>query len=229
MRRQLPRVVVALLAAAALLFGLLRLGQFTRARLDAAGHYTLRLHDFRCDAPPGLARDTFLDEVQYLGGLPDSFDSLDKTIAIRLAAAFARHPWVERIDAVTLRPPTARLTFRAPVLAVADRAVDASGVLLPAGAPLDGLPVLSGVAPPQVPAGTPWGNADIEDAARAAAALKSFADCLRVTAVEATPDGPVFTGSVRIRWGRGDTTAKVAKLREACAKAGGLGAEIDLR
>src|SRR6187200_2882982 len=105
MRRQLPRAVAALLAAAALLFGLMRLGQYARARLDAAGHYVIRFNDFRTDAPPVIGRDAFLAEVQYLGGLPDTFDSLDRALAVRLAAAFARHPWVERVDAVTLRPP----------------------------------------------------------------------------------------------------------------------------
>lgn len=229
MRRQLPRIVVALVAAATILFGLMRLGQYARSRLDATGYYAVTWADFRGNAPPGVGRDAFLAEVQYLGGLPDTFDSLDKSLAVRLAAAFARHPWVERVDAVTLRPPAVRLTFRVPALAVAGRAVDGHGVLLPAGASLDGLPVLRGVAPPKGTAGLPWGNAEVEDAARAAGALRPFAVCVGAKAVELTADGPVFTGTVRVRWGRGDAAAKVEKLRAACAKDGGPGAEIDLR
>jgi len=50
------------------------------------------------------------------------------------------------------------------------RAVDANGILLPATASTDGLPVYSGKAPPPAgPAGTRWGDKTVESSARAAA------------------------------------------------------------
>jgi hypothetical protein len=50
------------------------------------------------------------------------------------------------------------------------RAVDGKGILLPASAPTEGLPIFQEVAaPPKGPAGTPWGDPAVEAAARAAA------------------------------------------------------------
>src|SRR5205085_1645284 len=63
----------------------------------------------------------FLGEVQYLGGLPERLALLDDDLPGRLAEAFARHPWVEKVERVEVVPPgrvRARLTYRTPVLAV---------------------------------------------------------------------------------------------------------------
>ncbi|HEY1375797.1 MAG TPA: hypothetical protein VGF55_03350 [Gemmataceae bacterium] len=178
MRHPIVRAVFAAFAAAAVVFGLLQLGRLARDRLDQQRHYTVAFADLRCDVPPGMDRAAFLGEVQYLGNLPDQINLLEPKLANRLQAAFALHPWVERVEGVSLRGgvpaervagPVVRLRLRTPVLAVAGRVVDRFGVLLPAGAPADGLPVFPGEAPPpKGPAGTPWGDPNVEAAARAA-------------------------------------------------------------
>jgi hypothetical protein len=239
MHRQSLRTAVALGIAAALVIGLSLAGRAARDWLDGRGHYHVALADLDCAAPPSVARADFLAEVQYLGGLPDQLSTLDPAVALRVAAAFALHPWVERVAAVRLRAadgPRVELIFRTPALAVGGRVVDGQGVLLPAAAPADGLIALRGeVPPPAGPAGAPWGDAAVEGAARTVVALRPFQDCLRLTDAELTPDGLTFTGRVRLRWGKPEpgnpaaVEAKLARLREACAKPGGPGNEIDLR
>jgi hypothetical protein len=166
------RPVIAVLAAAAAVLGIVALGHYGREWLDERHHYTIKFADLHCESPPGMDTAKFLAEVQYCGGLPEKINILDAGQVNRVQAAFALHPWVERVDGISLRGPegpAVRLIFRRPVLAVGDRAVDRFGVLLPAGTPTDGLAKYSGEAPPpKGPAGTPWGDAKVEEAARRA-------------------------------------------------------------
>jgi hypothetical protein len=172
MRHPIFRALIAVLIAVGLVFGLVHLGRYARERLDERQHYTVAFADLRCESPPGMDRAKFLAEVQYLGGLPDHVNMLEPKLANRLQAAFSLHPWVEQVTGVNLRGadgPTVRLVIRTPVLVVAGRVVDRFGVLLPAGASTDGLPVMPGNSPPpKGPAGTPWGDPAVEAAARTA-------------------------------------------------------------
>src|SRR5262249_11509433 len=109
--------------------------------------------------------------------MPERLPLLDEDLPRRLAEAFERHPWVEKVERVEVCPPgrvQVRHVYRVPVLAVPVagqlRAVDCHGILLPATAPPQVLPVFKEpAAPPQGPAGTPWGDPAVEAAARAAA------------------------------------------------------------
>jgi hypothetical protein len=166
------RPIIAVLVAAALVFGLVWLGQFGRNWLNQRQHYTVKFTELRCVSPPGMDRATFLGQVQYYGSLPDQINLLDAGLVNRLQAAFQLHEWVERVEGVSLRGPdgpTVRLVIRTPALAVAGRVVDRHGVLLPAGTSVEGLPVYPDPAPPPTgPAGTPWGDPKVEAAARKA-------------------------------------------------------------
>ncbi len=154
--------------------GVLVLGQLAQDRIRDRDRYTLPFADIDCAPPPSLSRRDFLDEVQYLAGLPARMRLLDADLAQHLATGFARHPWVARVEQVEVVPPArvkVRLRYRRPVLAVRvgdlTRAVDEEGVLLPTKAPTSGLPVYPGeVPPPAGPAGTRWGDAKVEAAAR---------------------------------------------------------------
>jgi hypothetical protein len=176
MRTRLSQVLFPVLGAALLVLALIGLSKAAREQLRQHERYTVAFADIDCDAPPGMERAAFLAEVQYLGQFPDRLPSLDEDGPARLAAAFARHPWVEKVEGVRVLPPDrvrVRLTFRVPALAVPQpgglRAVDARGILLPPGAPTEGLPVFRGrAAPPAGLAGEPWG-----DPAVAAAAAKA--------------------------------------------------------
>jgi hypothetical protein len=204
MQRPVTRAVLALVAAGGLLFGLLRLGQYARDRLDQQDHYAVTFAALRCETPPGLTPGDFRAEVQYLSGLPDRLNLLEPGLAARLVGAFALHPWVERVEGVALRGPdgpVVRLRLRTPALVAAGRVVDGNGVLLPATAPADGLPTLRGTVPPPAgPAGAPWGDAGVEGAARTAAWVRPFP----VAEVEVTAAGLVLhgAGGERVVWGR---------------------------
>jgi hypothetical protein len=173
MHHPIVRALLTILVAVAAILGVVYLGDFARDWLLKRDHYTVAIADLRCPAPPGMSRATFLAEVQYYGALPDQINVLEPKLAARLTAAFALHPWVERVDGVALRGPdgpAVRLTLRTPVLAVRDRVVDKYGVLLPEGTSAKGLPVMPGEPPPpKGPPGTPWGDPAVEAAAKAAA------------------------------------------------------------
>lgn len=172
----LLKVLALLLAVAGVLAGLIALGHWGLEHLRARDRYLVPLADVECAPPPGMSRADFLDEVRYYGGLPEKLSVLDAQLPERLRAAFAEHPWVARVEDVTVTPPRrvrVALTYRTPVLAVrwgdTLRAVDAAGVLLPARAPTAGLPVYPGQPrPPQGRPGTRWGDPGVEKAARAA-------------------------------------------------------------
>jgi hypothetical protein len=170
------------LASVAAVLGILTasLGQVwtaTRARVADLDRYAVNFSDIDCGAPPGLGREEFLSEVQYLAGMGERVRLLEPDLPARLARAFACHPWVERVHRVGLSPPglvQLRLTFRTPALQVTQggttRAVDPHGVLLPPSALTAGLPRFRGAASaPSGPSGTHWGDAGVEQAARAAA------------------------------------------------------------
>jgi hypothetical protein len=202
LRRWLLQGLVPLACVALALGGLIALGRLALERLRGEERYTIAFADLECAPPPGLSREEFLDEVQYLTGLPDRIGLLDDGLAERLAKAFGRHPWVEEVRGVEVgaRGVSVRLAYRQAVLAVplkdrgplkdgvaeiagrsglrreakkSGRAVDKRGVLLPVKATVPGLPVLYGeVSPPKGQAGSPWGDPAVEAAARTADFLR---------------------------------------------------------
>jgi hypothetical protein len=168
------RLVLPMLAAACVLFGVAILGRW--AREGMRDDYQLPFTSIHCVPGPGLEQKDLLAEVQYLGGFPDQIRLLDDGLAERLRDAFDKHPWVLGVNDVKITSGRieVRLWYRRAVLAVSFdgqmRAVDANGILLPATASTDGLPVYSGKAPPPAgPAGTRWGDKTVESSARAAA------------------------------------------------------------
>lgn len=169
---RLARLFLPLLGAAMVLIIVVALGRRARDDLRQDGLYEFPFTAIDCSPPPGMNRLEFLAEVQYLANLPEKLPLLEDGLHERLAHAFARHPWVAKVEEVKLgtRQVLVRLRYRIPVLAVNVagrlRAVDANGILLPATANTAGLPVFSGTAPtPAGPAGTPWGDEQIEAAA----------------------------------------------------------------
>lgn len=160
-----------LLVVSALLAGLIVAGRWAHERVRSLDRYHFPFAEIECPAPPGATRADFLAEVQYLGSLPDRVSLVETDLPSRLNAAFAKHPWVERVERVEIgsHRVEARLLFRTPALVVAEhhRVVDTNGILLPASAPTTGLPILSQkVKPPAGPAGTRWGDERVEAAAR---------------------------------------------------------------
>lgn len=175
-RRWLVQVLGGLGCAGAVLAAVVCVGQWSGERIRGQARYLVHFSDIDCATPPGMRRGAFLDEVQYLARLPDRLSVLDEHLAETLTAAFAKHPWVEKVAGVVTEPPnrlSVHLAMRRPVLAVRTPerlvAVDRHGVRLPKNAVTAGLPILEGAKPPQGPAGTKWGDATVEQRAALAA------------------------------------------------------------
>src|SRR5262245_22923323 len=99
--RRLPtpavRMVVVALVAAAVLTAFLALNYFARNRLRGRPGQTIAFSEIECSPPAAMDCGRFFGEVQYMNGLPDRVDLLDQELSSRLAAAFARHPWVQEV------------------------------------------------------------------------------------------------------------------------------------
>ena len=199
-RRFLPAVLLVV-GLSLLLLAIVELGKFTRSEISGWDRYTVDFAAIECTAPPVQKRAEFLGEVQALSKLPPRLQLLDPDLAALLAQAFARHPYVDKVEQVTLLPAhkiEVRLGYRIPVLEVmlSDRDkgtrpaspapsekdtrdladdpswfVDGKGVLLPRKKLSEPLPLLLVTTGPVGRAGEPWGSARVEAAACTAALL----------------------------------------------------------
>jgi hypothetical protein len=170
--------LLALALVGGVVYAVAWLGGRAGERVAGRDRYAVRVADIACDAPPGKDRATFLTEVRYLAGLPETVRAVDPTLPEQLTPAFARHPWVAEVVGVTVEADaTVRvgLRFRVPVLAVRVigdsevRTVDRSGVLLPPGAPGPMAELANAVLPPKRPAGEVWDDPTVRRAAELAA------------------------------------------------------------
>jgi hypothetical protein len=221
------------------LYGVIALGRFASLRIG--NHDRVAIAAVECVPPDGLSREEFLSQVQYLAGLPDNLDPAAGPIPAQLVAAFARHPWVEQVVRVAIRPkPRVELRYRKPLLAVEQngerRAVDGHGVLLPEMKQVGSLPVLIGVHPrPSGSPGMEWGDPLVRDAARTLAYLAENGDDYGVRTIESTADGLVLvTANARITWGHapGAETGNEAladRKRERLMQGKPVGGNVDLR
>jgi hypothetical protein len=239
-RRQLIIAGFTVLACGLLLGGLMMAGKIAKMALSTTERQQYPFKAIDCPAPPGLDREAFLGEVRYLGEFPESIPLLDDKLADQLSAAFAKHPWVERVDKVDVGPGrrvAVRLTFRTPVLGVmhdhAMRAVDAHGVVLPRGADTLLLPHLATSVAPAGP-GKPWDDPHVERAAAVAALLRPHQERLKLT------DFRYFADVLKLRreeakgpavvWGDGGADErKVQRLLSRAAELDTGKGEIDLR
>jgi len=249
MRHPLVQAAAALLACAALLAGLISLGQMMRERLRDSSSHQIPFNDINCAYPPQMDRAAFLGEVRYHGEFPEQIPLLDDELPGKLAEAFAKHAWVERVDKVVVGPDravTVRLTFRTPVLIVqyavtgtsarslTSREVDGAGVLLPRSRDASGLPRLKpAVAPPAGGAGQPWGNKLVERAATLAALLHPHQPQLHLSQFDFANGEFRLTagGGATVIWGNAPgaetnkepkAAAKLQRLLDYCDKHGTL-------
>jgi hypothetical protein len=212
-RPWLWQILAPLIGVVLVLGGIIAVGQWTRDWLRQQPRSQVSFAAIECAAPPGQTREDFLSEVQYLASLPEQLPLLDADGSARLHDAFGGHPWVKTVDGVEVSPSgqvQVRLTFRTPVLVVIQngqtRAVDDSGVVLPALANCAGLPRLSvastAAAPPL--SGRVWEEGSVQAAVRTAAVLRPHQELLRLEAIEVDGEELVLSTppSVRVLWGR---------------------------
>jgi hypothetical protein len=115
--RESVRAWMVTVSAGLSLLGVLIAGKLTRDAARNWDRYTVAFAAIECTPPPGQERLDFLTEVQYLAGMPNHLSVLDEGLASRIADAFARHPCVEKVEKVIVRPTrqvSVRLQFRIP-------------------------------------------------------------------------------------------------------------------
>jgi hypothetical protein len=111
------RIWVVTVGAGLLLLGVVVAGKLTRDAVCNWDRYNIAFAAIDCTSPPGQDRLDFLAEVQYLAGMPNRLSVLDAGLASRIADAFARHPFVEKVEKVSILPTRqvkVRLHFRIP-------------------------------------------------------------------------------------------------------------------
>lgn len=201
MGKWMVQFMVPIVAALALLFGVIALSRGARAALHDRPKYTLAFHDIACTPPYGMSRRDFLAEVRSTFPLPDRLHLLERKLADRLAHAFAVHPRVESVREIRIRPALSANGHVRPALAVeliyreavvivkrssdaspaSSWIVDRNGIRLPDSAREPHLPILiADTGFPAGPPGTHCGDRRIVAAAATAAFLKPYLARLRL-------------------------------------------------
>ena len=177
--------------------------------------------------PPAWIRSDVKAEVIRDATFAAPLSLLDGDLTVRMATAFAAHPWVAHVERVSKHYPAGLdvvLTYREPVAMVeveegtAALPVDAEGVVLPtddfAPADAEAYPRIGEIhTAPSGPVGSNWGDARVIGAAQIAAALAGDWQALGVVRIVPGGQRPGRTGveyvfdlvtaaGTQIRWGR---------------------------
>ena len=182
------------------------------AQVRASRQYALTLDQVYVTPPPAWIHSDVRAEVFRSASLDPPLSTLQDNLARRIFDAFAMHPWVAKVVAVTMvsRHPPARvdveLVYRQPACMVEPRRedvrrdvvpgdllpVDAEGVLLPSGdfSPIEkqSYACLAGIdTRPMGPVGQPWGDGRVLDGAQIAAAFGPAWQQLKLYRLQPSP------------------------------------------
>lgn len=223
------RVVLALTVIGLLVAGFFVAWRYVGGRIADDSTYFLTSSQIEITPPPEWIRADVKQEVADFA-LAKPLDIRERDLTVRIARAFAMHPWVAKVGRVSKRFPaavTVELEYRQPVAVVevpldtGQRGlfpVDAKGVVLPT---TDFTPEQAGRYPRiragntvrSGMAGSLWGDGRIHGGAAIAAALSPYWKPLglyRIEAVKPEPpyhrdSGVVFVletkSGTRIPWG----------------------------
>jgi hypothetical protein len=168
--RALAKIGATLAAAVTLYAAVAWIGRAAGEAVAQRPEYQVPFDAIAVSVPPGVDRETFLNEVKYLGTPPKVYSRVDVAARAILADAFAKHPWVQSaVPAADAEAPVT-LVFRTPALRVItqdgpERLVDTKGVLLPVTPWPGPLPTLRTPQPsPLSPAGELWLNPHLRTA-----------------------------------------------------------------
>jgi hypothetical protein len=226
--KSLPNLILPLITCvgiAGLAFGGYKLFDAARTHVGKQDRFRVAARDIEVTPLPVWIRTDLLAEVQRLGDLPDTLNTLDPHLAENLRDAFALHPWVrEVIEVRVIHPVTIRvmLTYREPVAVVRTirslEAVDRDGVLLPAAELPDPqlyLTVTGVRSTPTGPAGTQWDDPALHAAVATADAISPHHRTLSLSTIDVSGyrgnsgnQGSIYLlteQGTRVKWGRPPT------------------------
>jgi hypothetical protein len=196
-----------------------------RTHVLASEQYQVDPAKIAITPPPPWIRSDIKDEVIREASFDGPLSLLDSKLTIRVAGAFAAHPWIAHVERVSKHFPSGlevEVAYRRPVamVEVSDGAlpVDVQGVVLPTAdfrpGEADRYPRIGEVhTSPAGLVGSPWGDAAVAGAAQIAAALGDSWHALelfRITPAGRHPGGrggaeyafALFTRrGTRIDWG----------------------------
>ena len=234
--RVLKGTLVALLTVAvgvAAVYGV----RWLRVRIQAAPTHQVSASSLRLAKGPAWMTPAILAELDV--GLldpdfPQRFSLLDEGVVGRIAAAYEKCPWVERVEGIVKRDPRGdpnqpplevRLKFRRPIAFVRATGgfclVDDQGVRLPGvyGEPRLGataLLIITGVASSAPNVGEPWRDASLDAGVRVARAVAEKRQAFRLVSIDVANIGGrhdprdtevllLTANGTRIKWGRAPT------------------------
>ncbi len=223
------RVLLVLTVTGLLVAGFFVAWRYVGGRTSDDSSYFLTASQIEVTPPPEWVRADVKQEVAGFA-LAESLDIRERELTVRIAQAFAMHPWVASVRRVSKRYPaavTVELEYRQPVAVVevpmetGQRGlfpVDAEGIVLPTGdftpEEAGGYPrIRAGNTVRSGMAGSLWGDGRVHGGAAIAAVLSPYWKSLglyRIEAVKPTPpyrsdSGVVFVletrNGTRISWG----------------------------
>jgi hypothetical protein len=229
-------IIVALLVGTCFL-----VWQEVGPRVLASSQYRVEPDQIRvAPAPPPWIRADIKSDVIRAARLDGPLSLADRNLTVRMAAAFAAHPWVARVERVSKQYPSSLdvvVSYRKPaaMVEVQDGAgglpVDAEGVLLPTDdfSPEDAqsLPRIGEIrTTPAGPQGSAWGDPCVAGAAQIAAALANDWKALglfRIVPAERKPgrSGVEYTfalitrSGTQVQWGLSPATTARGELPAA--------------
>jgi hypothetical protein len=198
----------------------------------SGGEYQIDAARIAITQPPAWIHADIKVEVLHDIAFVGPLSLLDSELTVRMAGAFAAHPWVAHVERVSKRFPAGLdvvLSYRKPVAMVEVEGgtgalpVDADGVLLPTSDftadDAEAYPRIGEIhTMPAGPAGKPRGDPGVAGAAQIVAALAG--DWKALDLFRIVPSGqlagrtgvePVFhlitRSGTQVRWGRAPTTS----------------------
>jgi hypothetical protein len=178
--RAVKRILLVVIVLAVAVEGSLVLWPRVRGHVAAQPEYMVAAEDIEVTPIPPWIHTDIKAEVIRDAGLKKKISILDEHASDRLSEAFAMSPWVERVAGVHTSYPAhiqVDLVYRRPVAMVAVPGgllpIDAASVVLPTAGfstvEAQSYPRIIGVSSsPRGLVGTPWGDVEVERAARLA-------------------------------------------------------------
>jgi hypothetical protein len=174
-------------------FGWKTLWEAVREQVISAADNRIDPEQIETTPLPAWIHTDLKAEVLRDASLDGPLSLLDPELTVRVAHAFALHPWVAKVQRVSKRSPagvTVELVYRRPVAMVEVPGpsllpVDGEGVLLPTAdfSPTEALRYLriaEITTSPQGPVGTRWGDTHVTGGAQIAAALLADWETLKL-------------------------------------------------
>ncbi len=194
-----------------------------RSRVSVEPEFLLDVEQINLTPPPKWIHSDIKAQVVREAGWGQKLSLLDERLTVKVAQAFALHPWIAKVQRVSKSKSTGltvEVTYRQPAAMVEVAggllAIDVETFVLPSddftAEDARDYPRIGGMkSGPRGPVGTRWGDAEVSAAAQLAAALRDHWKMLHLKRIlpagepGGPPDRPAFSlltsGDRTVLWG----------------------------